>query len=232
MGLRFMARVRRRRGLGRLRAFFRRRPPFAIAVGRRLARPVATVARKRHVAVRVFLVLPRDLVAAAATTAASASAPTSAAGPVLPTAIVPNRGLLAQSGRAIGRLLHEGFAYLRWLSVLPSHLPWFVALAIAGQAGPFPATMLAMDGAVVIPPASPLAPAARTTPSAVALGWLLGLLGNVLLVFVSLEARLHVDGSPLGGPLWRHGGGRALDRKVGALHAVARLHRDGHTVAV
>src|SRR5262249_56454487 len=75
------------------------------------------------------------------------------------------------------------------------------------------------------------APGAGRPPAPIALWRWLGVLNDVLIAFLTLETRFHVDGGALGNPLG-HRGGRALDCEVGTLHAVARLHRDGDAVAL
>src|SRR5581483_8126351 len=173
----------------------------------------------------------RALVAVATTAPASASAPPPAASTVLALLFaLRGRGLLAEPGRLalvmlirIGRLF--GCFAARFTGV--------------DELGPLAASIfapLALRVPVIGPLVTPSAasPAARTavTLAFSPLGRRPGLgLRRLLLGLLTLEAPFHVDDRAALGCLLRCGlHGRPLDGEVGALHAVAGLHRDGDAV--
>ena len=208
-------------------------------IGIGLDRAVAGLARmRRHiVAVLVSPVLARGIVAVATAPSAAASAPPPAAGPVLAALLAVREGwLLAEPGRIVGRLLGKVLVGLRLIGVrrdLRSHV---FHLAIVRVLGPLAAAVLAMRGPIVAPLVAPATPTpAPRTASALAittLGRFLGVLADVLVALLALEARLHIDDRALGSSLRRRRLDRGpLDGEVGALHAVARLHGDDDAVA-
>jgi hypothetical protein len=207
--------------------------------GIRLDRAVAGLARMRRglFAVLVYPVLARGIVTVATAPSAAPSAPPASAWSFLAAFLAARQGwLLAEPRGSLGRLLGKVLVGLGLIGVrrdLRSHVFHFAVVRVLGPLAA--AVLAAIRWPVVAPLVAPATPTPAPRPaSAIAittLGRLFGVLADVLLALLALEARLHIDDCALGSSLRRRCLDRgSLDGEVGALHAVAGLHGDDDAV--